>query len=318
MVVKQFVDHAYAQVLATGRPLDRRVLIIIDELANIAPIPNLGAIASTAASQGLQLVSIVQDLSQLRSRYGADDAGTIVNNHRALLLLSGVKDVATLELASKLLGTQRTAARARPAATAGDAAPAPKAPATSPWRRSRTSASSAAARGTLIYGNLRGAELTLRPWFKHRRLRRPRPPPARRRPARSTRCPLDREEAAGGMTTPYDAWLDRDPARRGPRSTSAPPGPRDRRPGETWRVSWNTGSGELVAVTRAGDDVEVLGRFDSADDGDGRPSPDWAQQARHGRTASTLPVNTPRTGIRPRPTTAKTSANTPSGYEPRS
>ena len=114
-------------------------------------------------------MSIVQDLSQLRSRYGADDAGTIVNNHRALLLLSGVKDITTLELASKLLGTHQQPHRS----TSRDA-----------WgRRTRTDSSRDVAlapiehlreqqrgTGTLIYGNLRGAELTLRPWFEHRRL----------------------------------------------------------------------------------------------------------------------------------------------------
>ena len=89
MVVKQFIDAAYARVMSTGRPLDTRLLIVIDELANIAPIPNLGQIASTAASQGIQLVSIVQDLAQLHTRYGANDANTIINNHRALLLLTG-------------------------------------------------------------------------------------------------------------------------------------------------------------------------------------------------------------------------------------
>ena len=116
-------------------------------------------------------MSIVQDLSQLRSRYGADDAGTIVDNHRALLLLSGVKDVATLELASKLLGTQERSQQS----TSRDG-----------WgRRTRTESPRDVAlapiedlrqqrrgTGTLIYGNLRGAELSLRPWFNHRRLRR--------------------------------------------------------------------------------------------------------------------------------------------------
>jgi hypothetical protein len=52
----------------------------------------------------------------------------------------------------------------------------------------------------------------------------------------------------------------------------------DRRPGETWRLSWNTGSGELIALTRAGDDVEVLGRFDTAEYVS-RTLPDWAQRA---------------------------------------
>ena len=104
MVIKQFIDAAYAWVLANGRSLDRKVLAILDELPNIAPINNLGGIASTVASQGMQLVSVVQDLSQLHTRYGSNDANTIINNHRALLLLTGVKDTVTLDLASKLLG----------------------------------------------------------------------------------------------------------------------------------------------------------------------------------------------------------------------
>ena len=257
--------------------------IIIDELANIAPIPNLGAIASTAASQGLQLVSIVQDLSQLRSRYGADDAGTIVNNHRALLLLSGVKDVATLELASKLLGTRRTSRTRRPAATAGDDAPAPRAPEMWPLAPIEDLRQQRRGTGTLIYGNLRGAELTLRPWFEHRA---PSPTaPATCRPATGplNPLPLDREEAAGGMTTAYDAWIERDPARRAAEVDFGTTWTTDRRPGETWRLSWNTGSGELVAVTRGGDDVEVLGRFDSAEEVE--PSP-----ARLGPSAPCAPA----------------------------
>ena len=170
MVVKQFIDAAYARVMATGRPLDTRLLIVIDELANIAPIPNLGQIASTAASQGIQLVSIVQDLAQLHTRYGANDANTIINNHRALLLLTGVKDPITLEHASKLLGNIEHSHTS----TSRD-----------PWgrRSSRTESTrdlplapldqlrqQRVGHGILIYGNLRGIRLRLRPWFKKRAL----------------------------------------------------------------------------------------------------------------------------------------------------
>jgi type IV secretory pathway TraG/TraD family ATPase VirD4 len=113
----------------------------------------------------------VQDLSQLHTRYGPNDANTIINNHRALLLLTRVKDTVTLDLASKLLGnieqTQTSISR--------DA---------NGWgRRTRTDSiretplapadllrQQREGHGTLIYGNARGAELRLRPWFNDRSL----------------------------------------------------------------------------------------------------------------------------------------------------
>ena len=173
MVIKQFIDAAYAWVLTNGRSLDRKVLAILDELANIAPINNLGGIASTIASQGMQLVSVVQDLSQLHTRYGSNDANTIINNHRALLLLTGVKDTVTLDLASKLLGNieQRQTSFSRDAngwgrCTRTDSVrEIPLAPADL-LRQQREG------HGTLIYGNTRGAELRLRPWFRNRTLAR--------------------------------------------------------------------------------------------------------------------------------------------------
>jgi len=67
----------------------RHLLLVLDEAANIAPIPNLDEIASTGAGQGVQLLSVFQDLAQVRSRYG-DRAQTIVNNHRAKLFGAGV------------------------------------------------------------------------------------------------------------------------------------------------------------------------------------------------------------------------------------
>ena len=173
MVIKQFIDAAYAWVLANGRSLDRKVLAILDELPNIAPINNLGGIASTVASQGMQLVSVVQDLSQLHTRYGTNDANTIINNHRALLLLTGVKDSVTLDLASKLLGnieqTQTSISRdvngwGRRTRT-DSVREMPLAPADL-LRQQREG------HGTLIYGNARGAELRLRPWFNDRALAR--------------------------------------------------------------------------------------------------------------------------------------------------
>jgi type IV secretory pathway TraG/TraD family ATPase VirD4 len=55
---------------------------------------------------GITLVAIFQDLSQCEHRYG-DLAGSIVNNARAVLFLSGSKDRKTLELLRDLAGRDR-------------------------------------------------------------------------------------------------------------------------------------------------------------------------------------------------------------------
>jgi len=83
--------------------LQRPLLIVLDEAANIAPLRDLDAIASTAAGHGIQLVTVWQDLAQVRARYG-ERASTVVNNHRAKVVLSGISDPATLEYTSRLIG----------------------------------------------------------------------------------------------------------------------------------------------------------------------------------------------------------------------
>ena len=69
MLVQELLAHTYERA-ATDGPLDPPLLLLLDEAANIAPIPNLDAIASTAAGQGIQLVSIFHDMAQLRGCTG--------------------------------------------------------------------------------------------------------------------------------------------------------------------------------------------------------------------------------------------------------
>jgi TraM recognition site of TraD and TraG len=66
------------------------------------PLRDLDTLASTAAGHGIQLVSVFQDLSQISNRYG-ERAQTVVNNHRAKIVLSGISETRTLEYASRLL-----------------------------------------------------------------------------------------------------------------------------------------------------------------------------------------------------------------------
>lgn len=95
--------YAVAEQSPRGRlPFD--LGLFLDELANVVPIEDLPALASQGAGRGVLLLSIVQDLSQLRARYGPDRAHSILNNHPAKLILPGISDPETVDLLSRLVG----------------------------------------------------------------------------------------------------------------------------------------------------------------------------------------------------------------------
>lgn len=168
-LIYDVVSHAYAASTRSGRPLDPPLLIVLDELANIAPLRDLDTLASTARGQGIQLVSIVQDIAQLTSRYGPERSRTIVNNHHAKLILSGISDTETLELVSKLVGetalTQRSSSIGTDRGTSVSQSTTYRRLAPADVVRGQ-----APGEATLIYGHLPAAKLRLRPWFRDRDL----------------------------------------------------------------------------------------------------------------------------------------------------
>jgi type IV secretion system protein VirD4 len=170
-LVSSAVAAAIQRVNDNARPLDPPLLLVLDEAANVAPIRDLDTLASTGAGMGLQLVTVCQDLAQLSARYGADRARTIANNHRAKVLLSGVSDLATLDMLSGLAGETSV----REETMTHDLRDG---------RRTRSSAISLRrlvptdelrrippGEGVLVYGHLPPVRLHLRPWFADRRLR---------------------------------------------------------------------------------------------------------------------------------------------------
>jgi type IV secretion system protein VirD4 len=97
-----------AEQLAAAQPdgmLDPRLFVCLDEAGNCAAIKKLPQLATTGRGQGIQLLTIWHDEAQLQHRYG-HRASTVLNGHRAKLLLSGQADPASLELASKLVGDE--------------------------------------------------------------------------------------------------------------------------------------------------------------------------------------------------------------------
>ena len=169
-LVQEIIAHAYAHTTETGKPLDPPLLLVLDECANIAPLRDLATLASTGAGQGIQLVSVFQDMAQIYAVYGRDHAPTIVSNHRAKVILSGIADPQTLEYVSRLLGDEQVPLTSSTSSMHGRStteslsfrhlAPA------NVLREMRPG------QGVLVYGHLAPTRIALRPWFKDRRLRR--------------------------------------------------------------------------------------------------------------------------------------------------
>jgi type IV secretion system protein VirD4 len=95
--------YAHGSGLPRGR-LHPELGLFLDEVANVVPIEELPALASQGAGRGVVLMSIVQDLSQLRARYGNDRANSILNNHGCKMVLPGISDPETADVVSRLVG----------------------------------------------------------------------------------------------------------------------------------------------------------------------------------------------------------------------
>jgi type IV secretion system protein VirD4 len=165
-LVQQVLGHAFATATRAGRALDPPLLVVLDEAAHIAPLAELDGLAATCASHGIQLVTIWQDLAQVRARYGAR-APTVLNNHRAKLFLPGIADPDTLEYASALIGetdmTQASVTR--------DGRGTHSTTSTSTPRRLLTPAELRClprGQAVLVYGTLPPARLRLRPYWAGR------------------------------------------------------------------------------------------------------------------------------------------------------
>jgi type IV secretion system protein VirD4 len=169
MFVQEQIAVVAESTAATGKPLDPPLLLLLDEAATIAPIPNLDKVAATVAGLGIQLLTIVQDFSQLSAIYG-QRAPTAVNNHAAKIVGSGIADPETTTYFSRIVGTARFEQFSQTAGEKG--------------RRSKTEGEThrdllppSAQRetepgsGLLVYRHLPPTNISLRVWFQERKLR---------------------------------------------------------------------------------------------------------------------------------------------------
>jgi type IV secretion system protein VirD4 len=162
-LTQQVLHLAFERATQSGRPLSPPLLVVLDETAHIAPLAELDGLAATCASHGVQIVTIWQDVAQVRARYGPR-AATVLNNHRAKLFLPGIADPDTLDYASRLVGDEEVTL--------------PTVTREHNGRRSTTSTSAPRrllppeelrclprGRAVLVYGTLPPVRVRLRPWW---------------------------------------------------------------------------------------------------------------------------------------------------------
>jgi type IV secretory pathway TraG/TraD family ATPase VirD4 len=93
------------------------VVFALDEVAGIAPLPSLPALAAEGGGQGLVTLACLQDLSQARARWGAVADG-FFSLFNSKIVFPGIGDQQTLALISSLAGDQpqitRSVTRAHP------------------------------------------------------------------------------------------------------------------------------------------------------------------------------------------------------------
>jgi type IV secretion system protein VirD4 len=173
-ITQQVVAAAQEQAaLSPDGMLSPRLGLFLDEAGNCAALSDLDVLATTARGQGIQLVTVWHDKSQLEARYGPK-ASTILNNHRAKLFLSGLADLSALELGARLIGDQALVDRNRSMGSDGrhslneSTQYRPLLP-VEDLRRLRPG------EGVLLYGHLRPTPIRLRPFHapreQHRRER---------------------------------------------------------------------------------------------------------------------------------------------------
>jgi type IV secretory pathway TraG/TraD family ATPase VirD4 len=98
---------------------ERRLRILLDEAANIAPLPDLPRMLSQAAGHGIRIATVWQSLAQMRERHG-HGADTVLANSATKLFMGSITDAATRDYITELLGDDPDEARPRrPRTTAG-------------------------------------------------------------------------------------------------------------------------------------------------------------------------------------------------------
>jgi type IV secretory pathway TraG/TraD family ATPase VirD4 len=119
-LVEALVDSA-RMIAATqddGR-LDPPLMLLLDEAANIAPIPSLPNLLSDGGGSGITTVCVLQSLAQARARWGQAGADAMWDAATTKVVLGGLAHADDLARISKLAGDIDEQTRTRTAGSTG-------------------------------------------------------------------------------------------------------------------------------------------------------------------------------------------------------
>ncbi len=105
-LVSSVLDAAIEKSRAAGKPLDPLLRVLLDEVANCAPLGSLPGHLSDVAAHGVRIATIWQSVAQMRDRYG-DAKDTIMAASTDKLFLGPITDKATRDEVVELLGRQK-------------------------------------------------------------------------------------------------------------------------------------------------------------------------------------------------------------------
>jgi type IV secretory pathway TraG/TraD family ATPase VirD4 len=104
-LVEDLVDAARRQAAATaGGRLDPPLTLLLDEAANIAPIPSLPNLLADGGGSGITTVCVLQSLAQARARWGPAGADAMWDSSTTKVVLGGLAHADDLARISRLAG----------------------------------------------------------------------------------------------------------------------------------------------------------------------------------------------------------------------
>jgi type IV secretory pathway TraG/TraD family ATPase VirD4 len=108
-LVAAFVEDLVATAkrlaaVSPGTRLDPPLLLALDEIGNLAPLPALPGLMSEGGGSGITTMPVLQSLAQARSKWGADDANAIWDSAIVKVILGGTSSASDLRDLSLLLG----------------------------------------------------------------------------------------------------------------------------------------------------------------------------------------------------------------------
>jgi type IV secretory pathway TraG/TraD family ATPase VirD4 len=89
---------------SVGARLDPPVLLALDEIANLTPLPSLPALMAEGGGSGITTVAVLQSLAQARHRWGEHAADVIWDAATVKLVLGGLAHRRDLDDVTRLLG----------------------------------------------------------------------------------------------------------------------------------------------------------------------------------------------------------------------